>query len=74
MSDIFQAMGEKWPSAVVARQEVGRFSGGAVSPKHLANLDCQGEGPKGRFRLGRSVVYPVECLVDWLRRRAEAVR
>jgi hypothetical protein len=71
--DIFDDMAERWPSAVVARQHVESFSGGAITAKTLANMDSQGVGPQGRFRLGRGIVYPVSDLVTWLRSRSEPV-
>ena len=52
-------MAERWPSPYVARSEVKRFSGGILNPKYMANLDCRGEGPTGRIRVGRKVAYPV---------------
>ena len=58
-----------WPSAVVARTEVEKFTGGILTGKYLANLDCLGEGPD-RLTCGRKVAYPVESLVAWLRDRA----
>ena len=67
--DIFQEMAERWPSAVVARVEVERFTGGMMSAKYLANLDSLGEGPT-RIRCGRKVGYPTTDLVAWLRARA----
>ena len=68
--DIWQEMKVRWPSAIVSRQEAGQFSGGAVSPKFLANADSLKEGPKGRFNIGRRVCYPVDSLINWLRARA----
>ena len=70
MPDIWAKMAAKWPSAVVARQEAGKCSGGAVSGKFLANCDCEGTGPKGAFKIGRKVCYPVDSLIEWLRERA----
>ena len=67
--DIFQEMADKWPSAVVARVEIERFTGGIMSAKYLANLDSLGEGPT-RIRCGRKVGYPTTDLVAWLRARA----
>jgi hypothetical protein len=64
------ALTEKWPSAYVARSEIGRFTGGMISPGTVANLDCQGRGPEGRITVGRRAVYPVEALVRWLEARA----
>ena len=67
--DIFQEMAERWPSAVVARTEVDRFTGGLMSSKYIANLDSQGAGP-ARLVCGRKVGYPVKDLVAWLRGRS----
>jgi hypothetical protein len=70
MGDVWAEMVARWPSAIVSRQEAGKCSGGAVSPKFLANCDSLGTGPKGRFNIGRRVCYPVDSLIDWLRARA----
>ncbi len=66
-------MAAKWPSPFVARDEVDRFTGGIVSPRYLANLDSQGKGPKGRFRIGRKVAYPVLMFITWLESRATEI-
>ena len=42
--DVFQKMAERWPSAIVARTEIEKFSGGLMTGKYLANLDSQGVG------------------------------
>lgn len=65
---------EKWPSVWVARTEARDFTGGAISEKHLANLDSAGEGPKGRIRCGRKILYPVKPFVEWLENRSTLVR
>jgi hypothetical protein len=67
-------LADKWDSAVVARRESLRFTGGTVSPGYLANLDSQGLGPEGRFKIGRNVVYPVKNFIQWLEDRAEACK
>ena len=69
MQTIFEELKTKWPSAIVARTEIGQFTGGAMSPGYLANLDSIGQGPP-RIRLGRKVAYPVDTLIEWLRARA----
>jgi hypothetical protein len=70
----FESLAEKWPSSIVARKEVGKFSGGVISPKYLANLDSQGKGPDRRFRMGgRGVGYHVKYLILWLQERTEAI-
>jgi hypothetical protein len=70
MADIFDQMAEKWPSSIVSRQEFKTFSGGAVSPKYLANCDSNGTGIEGRFKIGKKTVYPVDNSITWLRKRA----
>jgi hypothetical protein len=64
-----RSLAEKWPSNIVARTEIKAFTGGTVSEKYMANLDSQGAGPNGRFKIGRKVAYPVNELVEWLERR-----
>ena len=50
-----RSLAQNWPSSIVCREEVGRFSGGVLNPKTLANLDACGRGPTGRFRIGRRI-------------------
>lgn len=71
--EVFELLAAKWPSAIVARQEIGRFSGGTVNPKYLANLDYQGQGPPS-IRIGQKVAYPVRELIEWMRARTVVVR
>lgn len=68
------SLADKWPSSFVARDEVDRFSGGMVTAKYLANLDCAGKGPEGRVRIGRKIAYPVNLLIRWLEDRAQPVK
>jgi hypothetical protein len=70
LNEHFSLMKKTWPSTLVARSEVGRFSGGVISPPYLANLDSKGEGPAERIRVGRKICYPVNALVDWLKERS----
>ncbi len=63
---------EKWPSGIVSRDKSDDFTGGTIKPKYLANLDSLGLGPKGRFRVGRKIAYPVKNFVKWLEDRAVA--
>ena len=66
IANLLASMADKWPSSVIARTEVERFTGGIVSEKYLANLDSEGRGPEGRVRIGRKIVYPVDAFVKWL--------
>lgn len=66
---IFEKMLAKWPSAAVAQTEIGRFSGGVLHSETMSNLCSRGEGPEGRYRVGRKVFYDAELLVKWLQDR-----
>lgn len=65
----FQELGKRWPSAIVARHEVPKFTGGLLNARTLANLDSLGEGPP-RARCGRKIFYKVEDLCAWLQARS----
>jgi hypothetical protein len=67
---IIEAMATEWPSSVVARKAIKDFSGGILSPKTMANEDCNGTGPEGRFLLMNQTVYPIKSLVTWLKSRS----
>ncbi|MGO8990471.1 MAG: hypothetical protein ACLQGU_02595 [bacterium] len=62
-------LSKRWPSGIVARKQIGQFTGGLMSPAHLANLDAQGAGPE-RIKIGGKVVYPVGELISWLEKRS----
>jgi len=68
-----KSLAENWPSPYVAREEIGRFSGGILTPKYLANLDCQGKGPRGRIRCGRKIAYPTQSVVELMEARSTVV-
>ena len=63
-------LAKNWPSSIVARREIRKFTGGTISPGTMANLDSRGKGPEGRFRVGRNTAYPIESLIKWLESRA----
>lgn len=66
-------MVESWKAPVVARTKSEEFSGGLVNPRTLANCDCLGIGPNGRFRIGKKICYPTESLAAWIISRAREV-
>lgn len=63
---VIKEAGRKWPSSIVARSEVPKFTGGSIKNRTMANKDSLGVGPKGAFKVGRNVVYPVDNFCDWL--------
>lgn len=50
----------------IARKKVDYFTGGAVSPKKLANDDSLCKGPLVRQKIGEAVVYPREYFLAYL--------
>ena len=71
MPDIFDQMAERWPAPSVARRKIEIFTGGAIKPKHMANLDSLGEGCPERLLIGGHICYPVASFVPWLRARSQ---
>lgn len=64
-------MATRWPSPYVAREKVGEFTGGILTPKTMANLDSLNLGVKGRIKVGRKVAYPTNELIAWLESRSK---
>ncbi len=72
--DVFDQMVRKWDSALVSRSEVGKFSGGMIAPRTLANADSLGQGPARKITMGaRRVGYDARELAAWLRDRCQVV-
>ncbi len=67
---LFKSMVESWPSPLVAREEIERFTGGLLTAKYCANLDSQGKGIRGRIRCGRKIVYFTTAVVEFLASRS----
>lgn len=67
----FSKLAEKWPSPIVYRGQVERFTGGFITPRYLSNLDSQGKGPKNRIRIGWKVGYDVQEFIKWLESKAQ---
>ena len=57
----------RWGSPIVCRDQrsLDKATGGMIHPRTLANLDSQGLGPKGKFRVGRKVGYPASEFFSW---------
>jgi putative DNA primase/helicase len=59
-------LAETWGAPYVARREVYRFSGGIVTPRHLANEDSRGSGPVGKITVNGRVAIGPQAETDWL--------
>jgi len=68
----FQALIDELP-ALVARQQVGRLTGGTITPKTLAMDDSRRRGPKESLMMNGKRVYPRAAFVDYLRGKVEGV-
>lgn len=66
----FDFLVKEWGSPFVKRSEVGKFSGGLLNPKTLANQATRGEGPS-YFRHQRYIVYLASDLRDLLVQNAK---
>lgn len=64
--EMIEKMGATWPSEIIARKQIGTFTGGMMSPRTLANLDCLGVGPAGVVKIGNTVGYSKRSLLEWL--------
>lgn len=71
--DPFGKLADHWPSSLVARPEVSRFSGGILSGKTLANMASRGEKVPTAIHIGRKVAYDAVELADFLRSRSKDV-
>ena len=74
MNQAIKELVGRWPSSLVARSEVRKFSGGILTGRTLANMDSMGTGPPGAFRIGGKVAYPADRLAEWLDSRAWPLR
>lgn len=64
----FSELARRWPSTVVARSEVAKFTGGLVRPKTLANAESLGIGPRS-YRFGKKIFYHANDLITWMSKR-----
>ncbi len=67
--NVWQILGESWPSPIITRSELGKFSGGLLRPATVRNLDSMGQGIR-RFKVGRKTCYLVKDVIDWLQARS----
>ena len=67
---VLDSLADRWPSQIVARKEISKFTGGILSARTLANMDCRGDGIPERFLLANHVCYPVVAVIAWLKERS----
>lgn len=70
MSPDYDRMKAEWDGGpYVPRSQVGKFSGGMLHPRTMANRDSLGIGPPAAKFDGR-VFYLVDDLIEWMKERA----
>ena len=67
----FSSLKDSWPSDLVARTEIGTFTGGLISEKSMANRDSLHIGVPNRVRVGRKIAYRIDDLIAWLEARSQ---
>ena len=72
LQELKKTLNEKFPFGI-PRKEIGKATGNVCHPRTSANLDCIGEGIAGRFKIGRITVYPVHCVIDFIKSKIVVV-
>ncbi|MDA8134009.1 MAG: hypothetical protein M0T82_05250 [Desulfobacteraceae bacterium] len=72
LRELEKTLTEKFPAGI-PRPQLGKATGNLLHPRTQANLDCTGAGIKGRYRVGRLIVYPVSGVIDFLKSKIEVV-
>lgn len=68
MNPVLENLRDQLPE-FISRKDVAACLGGFISVKYLANLDCQGKGPKAYRFGGRKVLYERDDMLTWLNDR-----
>ena len=54
----------------LARKDIEKHLGGIISADYMRSLDSQGRGPEDSFKIGKTVCYSRESIIQWLIKRA----
>jgi len=55
--------------ATFSRSEIPRLFGGMIAPGTVANAESRGQGPSGKFYVGRRACYQRDLFLEWLKAR-----
>jgi hypothetical protein len=66
--EILQKIDEAWPSPIVLRKDIAKFSCGLVTIKALAAFDCRGIGI-AYSKINGKVTYSKQDVIKWLSSR-----
>lgn len=68
LEELTKTLSEKYPFGI-PRKDIAKATGGILHPRTSANLDSLGTGIEGRFRINRSIIYPVGNVINFIRER-----
>jgi hypothetical protein len=66
--EILQKIDEAWPSPIVLRRDIAKFSCGLVTTKAIATFDCEGRGIR-HMKINGKVAYDKQNVIQWLATR-----
>lgn len=66
LKEIIALLQECWPAKIVARSQIGKLTGGLISPKTIANDDSLGCGISERFRIGNRIAYTINNVAQYM--------
>lgn len=74
LDQIFENLAQTAPE-IITRNKLQEITGGLVTAKTLANIDCEGTaGITPRLRLGNKVAYPKDAAIAWLKQRSKMLQ
>jgi len=66
---VLDSLADKWPSTVVSRAELHKFSGGILNGRTMANRECREDSDRiPCFRMKKTVFYTVSDVIDYIKR------
>lgn len=69
VEDIIQNIKEQNPYGFILRPDLREKTGGLLHGKTMANMDSLGKGIENRFLIGRVTAYPIESIIEFLRKK-----
>lgn len=60
-----------WPSPIVARSEMGKFTQGLYKPQSFRTFDGKKEGIKRKIKLNNKIAYLKSDVIEWLKAKLQ---
>jgi len=70
LEKIFENLARNAPKTL-SRKKLHELTGGLLTEKTLANMDCEGTGIQPRFRMGGKIFYERDSAIAWLKSRCK---